>query len=142
MKAIQLAIFALGLFALAHSAQADTLIVTARAGAIGTLDRQEAERLYLGRTAVLADGTPVALADLPPGNVRDNFYQALTGKNPLQIRTYWSRIVFTGRALPPKEAASAAQLRSWLVANPNMIGYLTDADVDDSLRVLVRIRER
>ncbi|MBX3679051.1 hypothetical protein [Cognatazoarcus halotolerans] len=128
------------LFGLAHCAQADTVVVTGKTSLVMTLDRQDVERLYLGRTAVLPDGTPVTLADLPPGNVRDGFYLALTGKNPVQIRTYWSRIVFTGRALPPKEAESPAQLRRWLASNPNLIGYLSDTDVDESVRVLLRIR--
>jgi hypothetical protein len=38
--------------------------------------------------------------DLPNGQVRDEFYLKLTGKNPAQIQAYWSRLVFTGRALP------------------------------------------
>ncbi|MBX3685600.1 MAG: hypothetical protein KF909_05675 [Rhodocyclaceae bacterium] len=140
MQALARVLLVLALLALAPWVQAETVIVTARTGAITTLDRQEAERLYLGRTATLADGTPVTLADLPPGNVRDDFYLSLTGKNPLQIRTYWSRIVFTGRALPPKEADSPKQLRGWLAANPNMIGYLSDSEIDDSVRVLLRLR--
>lgn len=139
MKASLRALLSVVLLVLLHFAHAETVIVTGKASAIGRLDREQAEQFYLGRTAVLPDGTPVTLADLPPGNVRDAFYTALTGKNPIQIRTYWSRIVFTGRALPPKEATSPAQLRGWLATNPNLIGYLSDADVDDSVRVLLRI---
>ena len=48
--------------------------------------------------------------------------------------------MFTGRALPPKEADSPKQLRGWLAANPNMIGYLSDSEIDDSVRVLLRLR--
>lgn len=140
MKADLRLFFTIALFALVHCACAETVVVTGKLGTITKLDREQAEQLYLGRTAVLPDGTPVTLADLPPGNVRDGFYLALTGKNPVQIRTYWSRIVFTGRALPPKEAESPAQLRRWLASNPNLIGYLSDTDVDESVRVLLRIR--
>ena len=92
----------LALLALAPWVQAETVIVTARTGAITTLDRQEAERLYLGRTATLADGTPVTLADLPRQRATGRFLPVPYRQEPLQIRTYWSRIVFTGRALPPK----------------------------------------
>ena len=140
MRACLRALLATALVAVVHCAYAETVLVTGKASTITSLDREEAERLYLGRTAVLKDGTAVTLADLPPGNVRDSFYLTLTGKNPIQIRTYWSRIVFTGRALPPKEASSPTQLRSWLATNPNLIGYLSDADLDDSVRVLLRLR--
>ena len=75
---------------------ADLVIVASpRSGAI-ELSREQAEKLYLGRTTTLADGTPVKLVDLPSGTTRDEFYLKLTNKNPSQILAYRSRLVFTG----------------------------------------------
>lgn len=121
------------------SAQADLAIVSAVNGSIFELTRAQAERLYLGRTSTLADNTPVTLLDLPPGAVRDSFYLRLTGKNPVQTRANWSRQVFTGRALPPREADSVEQLRTWLDQDPNAIGYLPFDAVDARTRILLRI---
>ena len=123
----------------ASVARAQIAIVSSAQGAIQELSREQAEQLYLGRTRSLADGTPVMLADLPAGSVRDHFYQVLTGKNPNQIRAYWSRMVFTGRALPPQEVNNLREMREQLAANPNLIGYLPAADVDSRLRVLVEL---
>jgi hypothetical protein len=123
----------------ASIAHAQIVIVSSARGAVQALSRQEAEQLYLGRTRNLSDGTPVALADLPPGPVRDRFYEELAHKNPSQIRAHWSRMVFTGRALPPQEAASVAELRARVGANPNLIGYLPAADADSTLRVLLQL---
>ena len=122
-------------------AYGELVIVSSQAGAIAQLDRAQAERLYLGRTTALSDNTPVALLDLPPGIHRDRFYRLLTGKNPVQIRAYWSRQVFTGRALPPREAASEEQLREWLSANPNALGYLPEESVSPGVRILLRLSE-
>ena len=99
------------------------LIVTAVDSTVETLSRDEAEQLYLGRRAATAARISLLL-DLPPGEVRDNFYQRLTNKNPGQIRAYWSRMVFTGRALPPKEAVDTSDARRLLLENPGAIGYL------------------
>lgn len=103
------------------------------------LSYERAENLYLGRTSTLADGTPVKLIDLPNGNLRDDFYLKLTGKNPAQIRAYWSRLVFTGRALPPKEATSVTEARQWLIDTPNLIGYMERTDVPANARILLRL---
>lgn len=118
-------------------AVAQIVIVGGAHGAIKSLSRQDAEQLYLGRARTLPDGTAVAVADLPPGTTRDRFYESLTGKNPSQIRAHWSRMVFTGRALPPQEASSVAELRSRVAADPNLIGYLPAADADATLKVLL-----
>ncbi|MDY0012455.1 MAG: hypothetical protein RBS40_06145 [Rhodocyclaceae bacterium] len=124
---------------LAPSAWADLVLVVGRDSPIASLSREQAERFYLGRGTAFPDGTPVGLLDLPPGNLRDQFYLRLTGKNPIQIRAYWSRQVFTGRARPPREVGSPAELRALLVQNPNLLGYLADGDADATVKVLLRL---
>ncbi len=103
------------------------------------LTREQAEKLYLGRSTTLSDGTPASLVDLPNGPVRDEFYLKLTGKNPAQIQAYWSRLVFTGRALPPKEARTLAEARQWLTDTPNLIGYLDRNELTPGMRILLRL---
>lgn len=127
------------LLASALPVKAQVVLVAAAAGPVETLSRSEAELLYLGRRTTLDDGQGVSLLDLPIGAVRNAFYQQLTGKNPIQIRAYWSRQVFTGRALPPREARSIAEARELLVAEPNTIGYLPEAEIDSRLRILLRL---
>ncbi len=133
--------FALTLALAATTVHAQVAIVTAATGTIDRLSRDEAEQLYLGRRTTLADGTPVSLLDLPAGQVRDRFYLSLTGKNPSQTRAYWSRLVFTGRALPPRELGGTAETRQFLLDNPGSIGYLPDNENrDPALRILLRLK--
>jgi hypothetical protein len=120
-------------------ARAEILIVTSNRSGPIELTRDQAEKLYLGRSATLSDGTPASLVDLPNGPVRDEFYLKLTGKNPSQIQAYWSRLVFTGRAFPPKEARSLAEARQWLTDTPNLIGYLDRNEPTTGMRILLRL---
>lgn len=114
-------------------------IVSARAGTVAALSRDEAEQLFLGRRTTLSDGTPVTLIDLPAGPVRDRLYLRLTGKNPIQTRAYWSRQVFTGRAQPPREAESLEQARNWIATMPGAIGYLPAELIDKRLQSLIHL---
>ena len=120
-------------------ARAEILIVTSNRSGPIELTRDQAEKLYLGRSATLSDGAPASLVDLPNGPVRDEFYLKLTGKNPSQIQAYWSRLVFTGRAFPPKEARSLAEARQWLTDTPNLIGYLDRNEPTTGMRILLRL---
>ena len=140
MKRIPLGILVTAVLALfAPLAAAQIVIVTSADGRIGELSRQQAEQLYLGRTRSLPDGPPVARGALPAGRLRDRFYEQLTGKNPSQIRAYWSRMVFTGRALPPQQAENVRELGARLMTDPNLIGYLSAADADPRLKVLLKL---
>jgi hypothetical protein len=121
--------------------QTQTLaIVAARQGDITELDRESAEQLYLGRRTTLPSGRAVTLVDLPAGPTRDQFYFQLTRKNPSQIRAYWSRLVFTGRAQPPREAADADDVSRILQSTPGAIAYLPlDAARDPGLVILLTL---
>lgn len=115
-------------------------IVSAREGGITELDRASAEQIYLGRRSTLPNGRAVTLVDLPAGPARDQFYLQLTRKNPSQIRAYWSRLVFTGRAQPPREAADADDVRRILLSTPGTIGYLPlDAAQHPGLVILLTL---
>jgi hypothetical protein len=115
----------------------DVQLVASIDGAVRTLTREEAKQLFLGHRNRLNDGTPVTLIDLPSGQTRNQLYQQLTGKNPIQVRANWSRLVFSGRVRPPREAGSESEALEWLASTPNAIGYLP-ADVSDKrLKVLL-----
>lgn len=119
---------------------AEFVLVAASSASGIDLRRETVEQLYLGRRTTSEDGRQIQLIDLPAGPARDHFYRLLTGKNPSQIRAYWSRLVFTGRAVPPREADSPEQLGSLLSQIPNSIGYLPgNAASDPRLRVLLRL---
>ena len=120
---------------------AQIALVTAADGPIRSLDRDQAEQLYLGRLSALSDGTPVRLLDLPNGEVRDNFYLALIGKNGPQTRAYWSRMVFTGRTRPPREVADVEELQDLMGRDRNLIGYLPVTALSPALRVLLMVAD-
>ena len=124
---------------LSGASRAEIVVVASNRSGPIELTREQAEKLYLGRSVTLGDGTPISLVDLPNGTLRDDFYLKLTGKNPAQIQAYWSHLVFTGRALPPREAASVAEARQWLGNTPNLIGYLDRTDLTSNMRILIRL---
>lgn len=125
----------------AGPAWAQIALVTAADGPIQSLARDEAEQLYLGRLSALSDGTPVRLLDLPNGEVRDTFYLRLIGKNGPQTRAYWSRMVFTGRARPPREVSDVADLHALMAQDRNLIGYLPASALSPAMRVLLLIAD-
>ena len=116
------------------------VLVSARAGGIPELDRETAAQLYLGRRTSLPDGRSARLLDLPAGPERDLFYERLTATNPSQIRAYWSRMVFTGRAHPPHEANDQEDALRRVLTDPSALAYLPAASVvGQPLNVLLRL---
>ncbi len=124
--------------ALAVGTAAATVVTVVSANSpIMSLSRSEAADIFLGKSYRFPDGEQATPIDQPEASrAREQFYQSVAGESLAQLKAYWSRIIFTGRGQPPKIAASGAELKKLLAANPLAIGYLDSAEVDPSVKVL------
>ena len=88
---------------------AGMVVVTSAKSSVKSLGKADVTALYLGKTTSLPGGDAAKLYDLSDANPgREKFYQAATGKSASQVKSVWSRLVFSGRALPPKELSDDA----------------------------------
>lgn len=93
---------------------------------------EQVANIFLGKSNELVG------VDLPDGNaVRDAFYQKVTGKDGAQLKAYWAKLVFTGKAQPLKEFSSDADVKKFVAANPTAIGYIDKGAVDGSVKVVL-----
>ena len=126
------------LFGLASLAAAQTAVIVNPKSALSTLTSEQAAALFLGKASTLPGGGTVALADLPDSSsVREQFYSKAAGKTSAQVKAAWSRLTFSGKATPPKELPSAADVKKYVAANPDAIGYIEKSAVDASVKVVL-----
>ena len=71
--------------------------------------------------------------------IRDQFYNKVTGKQAAQVKAAWSRLVFSGKGTPPKELASSAEVKKFVAANPDAIGYIEKSAVDGSVKTVLTV---
>ena len=104
---------------------------------VTSLSSTQVADIFLGRNTRFPDGSqavPIDQGEESP--VREKFYAQFTGKSPAQVKAHWSKIIFTGRGQPPRQAPSGAEVKKMVAANPNAIGYIDPKLVDSSVRVL------
>jgi ABC-type phosphate transport system substrate-binding protein len=129
-------VFGLTLLLSAGPAAADVVAVVSAKSAVSALSKTELRDIFLGKVSRFPDGTIATPVDLTEGSLeRDEFYQKLVGKSPAQIKAYWSKLIFTGRGLPPKTVASTQEMKKHLADSPAAIGYLERSAIDGSLKV-------
>lgn len=106
------------------------------------LKKHEVEQIFLAKTKAFPNGKRVQPIDLPESEkIRDSFYMLLTNKNPMQLKAYWSRLVFTGSAKPPPKMDDSDELIEAIADNPELIGYIDIDDINDSVKVLYSVSE-
>jgi ABC-type phosphate transport system substrate-binding protein len=57
--------------------------------------------------------------------VREVFTREIHGKNPARIRSYWNRLIFSGRGAPPPERDSDEDVVDFVLKNRGAIGYVS-----------------
>ena len=113
----------------ATTIQAEDIVVIVNPAA-KPISKEQIADLYLGRTAGL---TPV---DQTVGSaIYVQFYKKVTGRDVAQVKAIWSRILFTGRGLPPKQLPDSEAVKKAVAANPNTVGYIEKSAVDATVTV-------
>jgi hypothetical protein len=120
--------------AYATAAHAEIVVVVGAKAGKGPMTSEQVTDIFLGRDNSME---PVDLSDST--NLRNDFYTKVTGKDAAQVKSMWTKLIFTGKATPPKIAASAAEVKSKLAEDGKSIGYMNKSDVDGSVKVVLTV---
>lgn len=131
MRTIRLFAAAVMLSALA-GARAEIVVIGNQAA--GPLSKEQAADVFLGKAT---SRTPVDQPESAP--IRAEFYKQLTGRTLAQVRSTWSRLVFSGNGQLPKEMPDAAAVKKAVAADPKTVGYIDKSAVDGSVKVLLSV---
>ena len=132
---LKIALIALSFFV--ASARSEVVIVVSAASPIDGLSKGQVAKIFLGKSRRFPDGSKAVPLNQSEGNLeRDAFYQLVSGKSPAQVKAHWSKLIFTGRGQPPKEAASNDAVKQLLTNNGVNIGYIDRTAVDDSVKIV------
>lgn len=115
------AVCVLSLFSLTATAEVKVIV---NSSVRVTVTMQDIEDIFLGKQTTLPGGIKVAPVDQAE-DIRNEFYKKIAKKDPAQLKAYWSRLIFTGKGMPPKELASDAEVIRYVANNPGAIGYVS-----------------
>lgn len=116
-------------------AQADVVVVVSARSPAQRLDKAQVSDLFLGANRVLPGGGQVQLLS-SAAPLRDEFYAKVLGRDATQVKAIWSRLIFSGKGVAPREYGNAIEIKGALQSNPNALAYIDRADVDASVRVV------
>lgn len=123
---------AVGFACVAAQAQAQ-LVVIGHPGA-EALSKDQVADLFLGKSQSL---TPV---DQPESAaIYADFYKKATGRDVAQVKSTWSRVVFSGKGQPPKQLPDSAAVKKAVAADPKAIGYIEKSAVDGTVKTVLTL---
>ena len=131
MKQVLKASVAALALALALPAMAEVVVIVNPKAAESTLSKDQVAQVFLGKSSAL---TPVDQAE--GAAIRSEFYKKVTDREPSQVKSLWSKLVFTGKATMPKEFGDSAAVKKAVAADPKLIGYIEKSALDSSVKAV------
>lgn len=125
----------------APQARADYYVVVSEKSGVMQLTRQEVLHIYMGRSRHFPNGGPAVALDMPGADARAGFYRALGGMSLAQVTSYWARLVFAGRSLPPQQVEDPARMIARIRQDPAAIGWLPERPSVTGVRTVLVLEE-
>ena len=139
MKSTKIIAGTILLATMAVSVNAEIAVIVSRDNQNAKMDQDSIARIFLAKSSSFPNDADAIAVDMKKGSdEHSEFSESFLDKTPNQLATYWSRLIFTGRARPNKEVSSAAEMKKVVAKNANMIGYIDANDVDNSVRVIAK----
>jgi ABC-type phosphate transport system substrate-binding protein len=102
-----------------------------------TFSIEDIKAIYLAKTKAFPNGEICIPINLAKSNTtRLNFESTIIGKSKSQMKAYWSRLVFTGKAQYPKEVMSDEDVIKLVSNNPSIIGFVASGSETANVKVV------
>lgn len=115
-------------------------IIVNKGSEVTSLSSKQAKNIFLGKKSKFPNGSKAVPVDQSEGSAaRSTFTSKVLGKSQSQISAYWSKMIFSGKASPPKTVKDDAAVKAHVGSNPDAVGYIDSALADDSIKVVLSI---
>ena len=119
-------------------AQAGSVVVAGKSSPVSAANANDVVKAFLGKKKDLG-GVSVVPIDQGEGNpARTDFYANVIKKSEAQLKSYWSRLIFTGKGQAPQVVGGDAEVKNMVANNPNIIGYIDEGAVDGTVKVIYK----
>jgi len=114
------------------------VVVVSATSPVSKLDKEQVANLFLGKSSSYPDGSAAAvpIEQTDATAAHEEFHKSITEKSASQLKSYWSKMIFSGKGTAPKEVSSNAELLKLISSNPAMIGYVDKTAADKTVKVV------
>jgi ABC-type phosphate transport system substrate-binding protein len=103
------------------------VVVINETNPVMSVNKQQLSRCFMKELTIWSTGDPVIPVDLAASSrTRENFSDAIHGRDASDVASFWQRQVSSGSGSPPAELASDQEVLEFVRSNPGAVGYVSD----------------
>ena len=114
------------------------VVIVNAANPVSTLSRAQTAEYFFKKKGSWDGGQPVVPVDQnDAAPVRKAFSTHVLGREVYSVKSYWQGLIFSGRAVPPIEKSSDADVIAFVAGNTGAIGYVSpSATLGNTVKVV------
>jgi hypothetical protein len=126
------------LWMVSMAAYADEVVIIVHpSNPLTEISVNDAKKIFLGKKKFFPGGEKAIPGDQPKGTQsRKFFYGGIIGKSEAKLKSYWSRLIFTGKGTPPKIIGDDHAVKEWVAGQPQGMGYIMRSKADNTVKIL------
>lgn len=106
------------------------------------LDNNLIRSIFLSKTKHFPNGETIQTLALEDDTEEMKiFNREIIKKSQTQLNSYWSRMIFSSKGQPPAIKEKSQEIKKIVASNINAIGIVNANQVDDSVKVMLTIKQ-
>ena len=90
-----------------------------------SLTPKDLQKIYLNKKTRWRSGNHIVSVTLKSGAVHGEFVRQYLRKDVRQFSTFWKRLLFTGKGVPPTSFTKEEEVVAFVAKTPGAIGYVS-----------------
>lgn len=115
-------------------------VIVSKDSNINSISKKELSKIFLAKTKRLPSGEKSIVVENINKEYQSKFYKSICNKNEKQLKKYWAKMIFTGRAQPPKKIKSISELIVFVKSNKNAISYIPIEHINKDIKMIMEIK--
>jgi len=116
------------------------MVVVTNTSVVEKLSKSEVKRLFLSKTNKVHN-INIKVVELSENGEKDKFYKQISGKSKSQLRSYWTRLIFTGKAKPPVQVNTMDELLKEMKKSEVIVTYLPKNKVTKQMKIVYTLND-
>lgn len=103
------------------------------------ISQEELKLIYKGQMNKFQNGLEISpLNQSEKTTIKTEFIRKVTQQPVSRYKSYWTRKIFTGKGVPPREITGGDEaVKKYVEQNPEAIGYISSSSADKTVHVLM-----
>lgn len=110
-------------------------VIVNPSAAVSSASPSDIRAVFLHKSKKIS-GVAVVPIDNADNAMRKTFLKSVVRKKPRAFKSYWTRLVFSGKASPLKSQSNDNGVKQWVGSHADAIGFIDSKNVDDSVKVI------